>query len=716
MTDTSLTPHHIVVEDIANILSKQVRNADTKFFRVLVAQALCVMGSTMRARVITEHRGEIPVNAYTIALAPSGTGKGAAVTLLEQITKDFRRTFADYTMPLLADANFWKLATQRAGRNGTEEQAEYDSLLKEYKDAGAFTYVFDDATKAAIRQARHKLLLANCGALNLQVDEIGSNLTGIAEALASYLELYDLGFLKRNLTKNSADNKRVEEIEGKTPANFLGFGTPTKLLDGAKVEDEFYSLLETGYARRCFFAMGNPVSGEPLTAQEQYDRLRDPSTKVALQKWSTHFATLADPTNLEWTIDVPEDVGVAMMKYQMECEYAASLMSDHEPIRKAEMTHRYWKAIKLAGAYAFIEQEMIMQMDHFLAAVKLVEESGQAFSHILKRERAYSKLARFLANAETEMTHADLNELLPFYKSGARERSEMMTLATAWGYKNHIIIKKRFVDSIELFAGETLKETSLDAVSLSYSDDFAYHYESDTASFDQLHVLTQAPDLHWTSHAFARGHRTGEAVIPGFNLMVFDLDGGVPLSTVHELLKDYVFMTYTTKRHTEDVNRFRLIMPMNYQLKLDREDYRTFMTNVLNWLPFEVDDQDASCDQVRKWATNENGTYHYNLTGQMVDVLPLVPQTTRNELHQKEMAALGSLDNLERWFAQRISEGNRNNQMLKFALALVDSGMSYPQVEEKVLAFNSKLSAGLARDELQRTVLVTVARKLQGLV
>ena len=713
MNDLSAVPHHLVVDEISQILSNQVRNEDVRFFRVLVAQALCVIASTMRAKVVTEHRGEIPVNGYTVALSPSGTGKGASMSLIDEVTQDFRRTFIDYTMPLLSDGNLWKLAMARAARNGTEEQTEYDSLAREYKDAGAYAYSFDEASKAAVRQARHKLLLANCGALNLIVDEVGTNLSSalVKEALSAYLELYDQGVLKRSLTKNTADNKRTEEIEGKTPANALLFGTPSKLLDGGPTEDEFYSLLETGYARRCLFAMGTPAAPARLSPKEQYDRLRDPTAKAQLQKWATHFATLADPAKVGWTIDVPEDVGVALVAYQMDCEEIARTISDHEPIRKAEMAHRYYKAIKLAGAFAFIEEEMVMNLGHLESAIKLVEESGEAFASILKRERAYAKLARYLAQAGTELTHTDLTEVLPFYSSTAAKRNELMTLATAWGYKNHIIIKKRFVDNVELFMGEALKETSLDAVSLSWSEDFAYHYQHETVAFSDLHVLTQAPDLHWINHGVQKGHRAEENVIPGFNMIVLDIDGGISLDTVHDLMKDYIFMTYTTKRHTPEVNRFRLILPMNYELKLDRADYKAFMQNVMNWLPFKTDE---SADQrAKKWTTCDKGTHHYNLEGHMIDVLPFVPATSRNDEYRKEIQQLGSLDNLERWFAGRIAEGNRNNQMIKFALALVDAGMSYPEVEEKVLSFNKKLSNGLPVDELRQTVLVTVARKIQ---
>jgi hypothetical protein len=75
------------------------------------------------------------------------------------------------------------------------------------------------------------------------------------------------------------------------------------------------------------------------------------------------------------------------------------------------------------------------------------------------------------------------------------------------------------------------------------------------------------------------------------------------------------------------------------------------------------------------------------------------------------MKSLGSLDNLERWFAQRFVTGDRSNQMIKYAYALIDSGMSYLEVEQAVLGFNARLSNGLSESELRQTVLVSVAKK-----
>jgi hypothetical protein len=714
MIDLSTVKHHQAVEEIADVLCNRTQNNDRSFFRIITAYFLSVMAATMRAKLSTKDRGEIPVNTYALAFSPSGSGKGHSVGIIEnEIIKGFRNTFLETTLPVISEANMWKMAMSRAARNGTTEQEEFDGLAREYRDTGAFPFVFDSGSIPAIKQVRQKLLLANCGSINLQIDEIGSNLIGSTEVLNVYLELYDQGMVKPKLTKNTNDNKRTEEIEGKTPSNMLLFGTPSKLLDGSTTEDHFYSFLETGYARRCIFAMGNPKpASDHLTSAEIYHNLIDPANKAQALKWSSKFSALADASKFDWLIDVPDDVAIALLEYRIQCENQAREMAEHEEIRKAEISHRYFKVLKLAGAYAFIDEASELEMDHLHSAMKLVEESGTAFQSILTREKAYMKLARYIAGVGTEVTHADLVEALPFYKSGIAARNEMLTMATAWGYKQHIMLKKSFIDGIEFYSGETLKETSLDSVSLAYSDDFAYNYEGVNVAFEDLPKLTQEKGFHWTNHKFSKQHRCEENTIPGFNLLVIDVDGGASLDTVHELLKDFTFMTYTTKRHTLAEHRFRLILPANYELKLDKEDYKEFMTNFRQWLPFDTDE--ASNQRSKKWMSNDQGSYHFNITDTLIDVLPFVPKTTKNEQYREASTKLQSLDNLERWFAQRMVDGNRNNHMIKFALALVDAGMPYGDVEDKVMSFNKKLSNGLSEQELKSTVLVTVARKLQG--
>lgn len=717
MLDLTNVTHHPAIEDLVEVLCNKTQNTDRGFFRTEVAYFLGKMASSQRATIITKDRGEIPVNIYALALATSGFGKGHSVNILEnEFIRGFKKRFMEDAMPVISEKNLWVIANDRAARNGSDAQEEFDKVESEYKRAGAYPFTFDSGTTPAVKQLIHKLRLANCGSINLQIDEIGSNLMESSDMLILCLELYDQGLVKAKLTKNTAENTRGEEIDGKTPTNMLLFGTPSKLFDGGQTEDAFYMFLDTGYARRCLFGIGHHDrrSYHTMTSAEVYQKLISPANSGVVDQWASHFHDLADPAMFGWKMTVDDLVAIRLLDYKIACEKAADLMADHEEIRKAELSHRYFKALKLAGAYAFVDKSSEIEMDHLMQAILLVEESGAAFQTILNREKTYVKLAKYIASIDEEVTHADLLEALPFYKSGNAARNEMMTLATAWGYKKHIIIKKAFVDGIEFFKGETLKETNLDEIYISYGEHFAYDFMFEKAPFDQLDVLMKTDGFHWTNHQFRNGHRAEENVVPGFNAIVIDVDEGSSLAQAHELLKDYKFLTYTTKRHqTEDYgDRFRLVIPINYILHLDAEEYREFMDNVALWLPFKIDE--SANQRSRKWTTNPTGTVFINTEGDLLDALPFIPKTSKNAEYTKNFQQVQSLDNLERWFAQRIASGNRNNQMLKYALALVDNGMNLIDVSHQVHAFNGKLNTPLDKDEIDGTIMITVAKRYQA--
>lgn len=712
MIDLSNVAHHPAIEEIVDVLCNRTQNTDRGFFRTEVAYFMGKVAATMRVNIITKDRGEVPVNIYALLLATSGYGKGHSVNIIENdILTGFKKRFMEDTFPVIAEKNLWVIANDRAIRNGSDQQEEFEKVEAEFKRAGALPFTFDSGTGPAVKQLRQKLMLSACGAVNLQIDEIGSNLIGNVEILNLFLELYDQGLVKQKLTKNTADNVRGEELDGKTPTNMMLFGTPAKLQDGGQTEDQFYSFLETGYARRCLFGSGvhHRADGK-RTAAEIYHDLIQPQNSAVSTKWAIHFEQLADPAMFGWELQVHDDVGIKVMEYKLACEREAEAFSEHDEIKKAEMSHRYFKALKLAGAYAFVDKSSHIDLDaHLLPAILLVEESGAAFQKILSREKPYVKLAKYMANVGTEVTHSDLLQELPFYGRSNSQRSEMMALATAWGYKEHIIIKKSFTDGIEFFKGETLKETDLNALTISYSNHWAYHYQNETAPFDQLHNLTQLDDYHWVNHHLAKGHRADENVKPGFNMVVIDCDGEIDLATAHELMKDYKFFTYTTKRHTETENRFRMVLPLNYTLELDQEEYKEFMNAVMAWLPFKSDE--SANQRAKKWMTYPDGKYHYNMDGDLLDARDFIPRTSRNETHVQNQQKLGSLDNIERWFAARMQPGNRNNQMHRYAMALVDSGLSLQDVRRTVVDFNKKLSSPLSEDELNLTVMTTVAKQ-----
>lgn len=701
-----------VIEEIVDVLCNKTQNTDRGFYKVEVAYFLAKMASAMRASIMTKDRGKVPINIYALCLASSGFGKGHSVNIMENdLIKGFKRRFLDETMPSISEDHLTAMAQDRSIRNNTTEEVEMDILNAEYKRLGAYPFTFDSGTTPAVKQLRDKLLLANCGSINLQIDEIGSNLIGSTEVLNVFLELYDQGLVKQKLTKNTQDNIRSDDRDGSTPTNMLLFGTPVKLLDGGQTEDMFYSFLEVGYARRCLFGIGK-LDKKALYSMDPaqiFARLTDPSNTAIVNKWSQHFFNLADPAKFNWQMTISDQTSINLIQYKSECERLADALPEHEEIKKAELSHRYFKALKLAGALAFVDESPEVTDTHLYQAIKLVEESGDAFGSILTREKAYMKLAKYIANSKSEVTHADLTEALPFYKSGVAARNEMMSLATAWGYKNCIVIKKSLVDGIEFFKGETLQQTNLDKMILSWSNDLAYNYQPEEGPWDQLKVLFQGTGLNWCNHRFKDGHRCNTEVLPGFNMVVVDVDGTTTINTVKELFKSYKYILYTTKRHqTEGKDRFRLVFPINYVLKLSVDEYKEFMNNIFKWLPFETDE--CANQASKKWSSYDGGQYFQN-DGEILDALKFIPGTSRNDQYKKEMAKIEDLGNLERWFATQMSEGNRNNNMFKYGMALVDSGLTFEEVSSQIKKFNKQLSNPLPEEELEKSVLVTIAKK-----
>jgi hypothetical protein len=444
--------------------------------------------------------------------------------------------------------------------------------------------------------------------------------------------------------------------------------------------------------------------------------LTNPQSNQYILGLSDRLAQLADISNADKKLLMTEEVSLILLEYKLLCEEKAEELPEHLEVRKAEISHRYFKALKLAGAYAFIDDSPEVTEEHLYNAIKLAEESGAAFESILSRDKPYVKLAKYFATCKTDVTHADLIADLPFFKGTASQRAELIGLAIAWGYRNNIIIKKSFNDGIEFLRGESLKESHLDSMILSYSTDITTDYLNVRGPWEELYMLTQADGHHWISHHLqggeeGQGHRKEENCLPGFNLIVLDVDGGVSLDTVRLLMKDYKYLIYTTKSHVPNDPQqhcFRLILPSNFELSMTAPEYKEFMENIYSWLPFKVDDQ--TNQRARKWLS-WNMDYVYN-DGQVFDVLPFIPKTSKNEERKKRLESQADMDNLQRWVINNTGDGNRNNMLLRYAMILMDSGFNFGAIDDHVRAMNDKLPDKLDDNEITATIMKTVANRM----
>lgn len=715
MRDLSQLDFNPIQERVTEILMAKVQNDTPSFFRIMVAYQFSKVASMMRAKVNLPGKGDIPINFYGINLALSGSGKGHSMNILEDsVLAGFRKNFLNITFPSIAKSHLKALADRRAMIRQTKAEDEEQIATNEFENMGPLLFSFDSGTTAAVKQMRTKLLMANAGSMNFEMDEIGSNLLGNADVLSAFLELYDMGKIKQKLVKNTRDNARMEDLQGTTPANMLLFGTPSKLLNGGKTEDEFYEMLDTGYARRCFFGFSRRNRGASKhTPEELYDIFTDTSSDQYLADLHDKLKVLSDRSNFNQVLQIERDVALELFAYKKHCDQLASNFSEFEEVKRAEMEHRYFKVAKMAGAYAFIDNSINVKEDHLYQAIALAEESGAAFHEILSRDKPHVKLANYITSINREVTQAELVEELPFYKGTEQHKRDILNLAISYGYKNGQVISREKIDDVEILRGTALPETDLSNIILSFSKEYTEGYKNQNIKFQEIHKLCDRDGLHWVNHHLISegngGYRDEAHAVKGFNLAVIDVDSGISIDMARQLMGEYMFFMHTTKRHTPDAHRFRLVMPLSHTAELDSTNYRDFMSNLFDWLPFDVDRQ--TNQRSRKWETKA-GWHCYN-DGDLLDALQFIPKTKKADEQKAIIAKQGSLNNLERWFINNTRNGNRNNQLAKYAFALVDMNYDLDTIKNNVLALNSKLEEPLSDAEVLSTVLVSASKKLQ---
>lgn len=715
--------YHPLGEKIANHLSTVTQNPNKHFFRTMLTYYFGMMTAHMRVSVHGWGDSTLPVNIYAICLSESGTGKGFTMnTMNSQVVNRFRETFLEETFLAAAEENIMELAEKRADRRGTTPASEEEKILKEYVGAGEVLFQFSKGTPAAVKQFRHKLCLAKAGALNYNVDEIGSNLISQHDMFNLLLELYDTGRIEDNLIKNSAENTRVERVEGVTPTNALLTGTASALLDGSEVENKFFALLETGYARRSFFSYSRESTKvSELSAEELVKKMFNKHANTDMSIIADHLEQLACISNLGKVLELEHDAAVYLMKYKLWCIKRGQSFKEHQKTLKAEMDNRFFKVLKLAACYAFIDMKDEIDITYLNYAIKLAEDSGRDFLALNSPEKDFMKLARFLLDFKEPATLADLDMHLPCFTGSKAKKDEMIGNAISWAYKNNILITKQYIDQIMFLKASELEETNLDEMIVSVSDHPSYNYEPALVTIEEVEEFGQRANWQWCNHHFHNAYRHDDNVIPGFNMIVLDVDDGTPIEAAQTMFQEYYAIFYETKRSTPKHNRYRIILPMSHVLELSNEDYKQFMKNVLESFPFDIEIDEASCQASKKWITCDKGVVVNDTVWvkgkeqdpKLFDVLPYIPKSTRNDQRIRDRVELEDLDRIQRWVIENTGEGNRNKQLYNYAMVLVDMGADYSTIESSVMDVNNKLRDPIGEKELKNTILLSISKKLK---
>lgn len=713
-------------EEIVKILKGRVNTSNEEYLRTVTVYHLAEIASGMRATVKDDVLcvDPVPINVYACILMPSGAGKNHSNNILElNIMKQFKYDFFNKYLPRKLRENIKDMATKEAIETDTDYAAVEANLIKESESYGELYYNFDGATAPAFKQLRAKAQMCKCGSLNLICDEIGNNLAQNDELVPVLLEMYDLGLGKNKIIKNTKENIRFKERNIPIPVNVLWFGTPTALLDGSTTEDLFFRYLDTGFARRMFFAIGEVDFNVAETLEEFMARKLKANESTSINSIAEYLASLVDDIYLDRVLTTDLEASTLLAEYHLWNRERASKVLDIEAIKKNELINRHFKCLKLAGLYAFLDKSSVITKAHIEYAIKFTEASGECLEKILHREENFVKLAKFLKQeAFKEFTKADLEQQLVFFKNQKNEtnRNEMIIRAQEWGYKNNVIISQYSKGRLNFIKGEPLEETNLNRLiisSIMANGDYqkVYPYTNSYVSFKELANLGKITGAFWCNHHLLPNpecpdngpYRKEECAKEGFNLIVLDIDhfGSINLEWVKEYFAKYYYFIYTTKRSTDEDPRFRLVLPIKYTLYLTADNFKSFMENFCEDLPFSGLDE-GTFQRARQWLTNEGITYvNDSVDLELFNPTKYIPNTSQCEELKATYKPYEKLDHIERWFILHATEGSRNNHLFRYARLLLDKGLTPQQVHDKVMDLNSRLSIPLSEEELNYTVL-----------
>ena len=111
--------------------------------------------------------------------------------------------------------------------------------------------------------------------------------------------------------------------------------------------------------------------------------------------------------------------------------------------------------------------------------------------------------------------------------------------------------------------------------------------------------------------------------------------------------------------------------------------------------------------------SNAQGVYNSGATLFVGENATLfIPKTKKAEERNSYINENSDISSLERWFTAQAGEGSRNNMLLRYGYALVDKGYASEHIRTAILEFNHKLPKPLPIDEIEHTIMLSVAKKI----
>jgi hypothetical protein len=659
-----------------------------RYGRMVSLYGVASIANSIRVEVlIPTDNNSMPMNMFAVGFAKSGISKTRSLGYMKSWIQDSWDTI------------------KSKGNNAMEMKDPFalEEVTDLTKDGVTIAESYKSMTDSSMTALMRVLDIVGYGSINLIVDEFASVISRDYDLLSSsVLEIYDRGQVSVNLRKTSK-TKRAETC---IPMNLLAFGSPHLLFEtDANTEKLFTDLLQAGLARRSIFVNVD-------TSINKYNLETSIAVEASISDVKQKFVQIVEKYDHK-VLSLSSSAKQAYMALHDANIQESSEISEFRSIQKIYARNKHWLALKLCGVVAISNFHDEVELEDFMYAQQVVEDSYLDLISIISRPEKYEVVVNYLLDKGTTESEYTLTKELPFYKE-IKSKKQFLELAKGYAYNNNITLQIHDRQNVTFYSARGKVKTDLNKpIMFSYATEMSDgYYTNDEFLWEDLYKVVTKDGVFYSAHSFKDGHRSNENAITGFQLVILDIDGGCELETAKALFSDYTYLIATTRSHQKDKNgkiedRFRIILPMEYALDLEAETYSKMMKNLFDDLPINVD----RLHDAGRMFFGASGEYWYN-TGEMLNCDKYIDYTQEKEIYDKEGAKLSkkNINGISQYIIRNQHNG-RNNVLAKLSLLLMDSGYTHEEAKAEVVRVNNQFDNPLPLSELEKTVFKTIQRR-----
>lgn len=601
---------------IVNLLVKAIPiNTIPERMKLIIAISEMVSFASQFRRNIWHWDGfELPINATSFVIAGSGDGKDSAV-------KAVRRCFAIATANLTEERKTLakKQAIAAASEAGETPPYEYENYKKFYNTPPPT--LIAPTTPQGLIQHLNDIANLPLGAGSIYAGELGDELAtnaNMLEIVKIIAEVFDTGDKESVYTKGK--EFRSKEITA-MPLSALFVGSPKYILYDYSVKKKFLIAFESKLARRSFFCyIPKPLpktDNISLLEATKLERQLSVQANIFKEQISEGVVKVANyhMRKQNELIQIADEVQDIFNIYKLYNDRVSDTINHKYPLSKLVRKHLQWKALKLAGAFAILEESDSIDVSHYVSAIRFCEQLDSdmmIFEQDLFKEQ-YEVFSDYMqTNAVDGKMSLTLHELkksgyLSPQGSALSRMKELTHLASSYDpdgvytYDNDGIYYEKIVkiDGITL-SFKPVDNSRIEKAVLA-GNEATITREKELVAKSAATGFTPAsvtfPDLAdlllddnaYSPFLFKDNTRGRDNVISGAKFVVLDIDkSNITYQEAHYILQDINHHIAQTSNASNPF-KFRILLELDAVVDLSAQLWKHFYLSIANSLALKVD-------------------------------------------------------------------------------------------------------------------------------